>query len=94
VVDGFHRLEAAQRAEVATLPVEIIGKGSMVEAGWVALGKNHHHGVRRTREDKRKAVQMALANPAASKLSNRKLGKYLDVSHTFVANERHKRWER
>jgi hypothetical protein len=88
VVDGFHRLEAARRAGVETLPVEIVGKGTMAEAEWAALGKNHNHGVRRTREDKRKAVQMALANTAAAKLTNRSLAKYLEVSHTFVANER------
>jgi len=88
VVDGFHRIEAAKRADVATLPVEIVGKGTMAEAEWEALGKNHSHGVRRTREDKRKAVQVALANPASAKMSNRKLAQYLDVSHTFVAGER------
>jgi hypothetical protein len=92
VVDGFHRLEAAKRADVATLPVEIVGKGTMAEAEWTALGKNHNHGVRRTREDKRKAVQMALGNEAAAKMSNRKLAEYLEVSHTFVANER-KMWD-
>jgi hypothetical protein len=36
--------------------------------------------------------QMALANTAAAKLSNRKLAEYLEVSHTFVANER-KMWD-
>jgi hypothetical protein len=88
IVDGFHRLEAAKRAEVATLPVVVVGKGTMDDAIWEALGKNHNHGVRRSREDKRKAVQVALSNPAAAKMSNRKLAQYLDVSHTFVANER------
>jgi hypothetical protein len=77
---------------VATLPIEIVGKGTMAEAGWAALGKNHNHGVRRTREDKRKAVQMALGNEAAAKMSNRKLAEYIEVSHTFVANER-KVWD-
>jgi len=64
----------------------------MAEAEWAALGKNHNHAVRRTREDKRKAVQMALGNEAAAKLSNRKLAEYLEVSHTFVSNER-KMWD-
>jgi hypothetical protein len=86
IVDGFHRHEAARRAKVATLPVRTVGKGSMADAEWHALGSNQKHGLRRTREDKRRAVWLAL--DLGDDRSNREIAKHIGVSHTFVANLR------
>jgi len=86
IVDGFHRYEAAIRAGVATLPVNVVGEGTMGEAIREALRKNHRHGVRRTQADKRKAVEMALA--LNDGMSNRAIKRLCGVSHTFVANVR------
>ena len=86
IVDGFHRCEAAIRAGVATLPVKLAGEGTMGDAIWEALRKNHHHGVQRTQADKRKAVRKALAGDDS--LSNRAIAEHCGVSHTFVANMR------
>ena len=84
IVDGFHRHEAAKRAGVATLPVRTVGKGSMADAEWHALGSNQKHGLRRTCEDKRRAVWLAL--DLGDDRSNREIAKHIGVSHTFVAN--------
>jgi hypothetical protein len=83
IVDGFHRCEAAIRAGVATLPVNMVGEGAMGDAIWEALRKNHHHGVQRTQADKRKAVRKALARDDSA--SDRAIAKHCGVSHTFVA---------
>jgi hypothetical protein len=84
VVDGFHRHEAARWARVATLPVRVVGKGSMADAKYCSLGSNQTHGLRRTRRDKRRAVRLAL--DLDDDLSNREIAKHIGVSHTFVAN--------
>jgi ParB-like chromosome segregation protein Spo0J len=86
IVDGFHRYEAATRAGVATLPVNLVGEGTMGDAIWEALRKNHHHGVQRTPADKRKAVRKALARDDS--LSDRAIARHCGVSHTLVANMR------
>jgi hypothetical protein len=84
IVDGFHRHEAARWARVATLPVRVVGKGSMADAKYCSLGSNQTHGLRRTRRDKRRAVRLAL--DLDDDLSNREIAKHIGVSHTFVAN--------
>jgi hypothetical protein len=86
VVDGFHRLEAGRRAGVVTLPVKIVGKGSMADAQRHALGTNQKPGLPRTRADKRRAVKMAL--DLYDGQSNRQIAKHVGVSHVFVANVR------
>jgi len=84
IVDGFHRHEAARWARVATLPVRVVGKGSMADAKYCSLGSNQTHGLRRTRGDKRRAVRLAL--DLDDDRSNREIAKHIGVSHTFVAN--------
>jgi hypothetical protein len=84
IVDGFHRHEAARWARVATLPVRVVGKGSMADAKYCSLGSNQTHGLQRTRSDKRRAVRLAL--DLDDDLSNREIAKHIGVSHTFVAN--------
>jgi len=91
VVDGFHRLEAAFRAAgslagVATLPVKIVGHGSMPDAVWYAVGTNLRHGLKRTREDKRKAVTMALELDRDR--SDREIARQTKTSRPFVAKMR------
>jgi len=86
IVDGFHRFEAARRAGVLTLAVRIVGKGTMIEAQWHALASNQKHGLRRTREDKRRAVELALElDPDRS---NREIARHLGVSDPFVGKMR------
>jgi hypothetical protein len=91
VVDGFHRLDAAFRAAgslagVATLPVKVVGHGSMEDAVWYALGTNQRHGLKRSRADKRKAVRMALELDMDR--SDREIARQAGVSHTMVSRAR------
>lgn len=59
LVDGFHRHAAYLRENISQVDV-VITQGSLEEARWASLNKNHSHGLRRTNEDKRKAVETAL----------------------------------
>lgn len=49
---------------------------------------NADHGLRRSNEDKRKAVGLLLADAEWSKLSNAEIARLCNVSHTFVNNTR------
>src|SRR5271169_1225565 len=60
MADGFHRFRSARKARLTHILAEI-RKGSRQDALRFALGANHKHGLRRTNLDKRRAVEMALA---------------------------------
>ncbi|HXU18700.1 MAG TPA: ParB N-terminal domain-containing protein [Terriglobales bacterium] len=82
LVDGFHRLAAYLAAGVKQVPVEITD-GTCQEAIRFALGANAHHGLPRTNEDKRKAVELALAE--FPDLSDRGVADICAVSDKLVA---------
>jgi hypothetical protein len=92
VVDGFHRVAAARMAGRKFITVDVVTSGNLEFASWEALSKNHDHGVRRTRDDKKKAVWLALDNDIGQEQSSREIAKHLGVSHTFVGKIREK-WE-
>lgn len=69
LADGFHRYHAHRRAGRETIAVDV-HDGGLREAILYAVGANTEHGLRRTNEDKRKAVQMLLTHEIASKDEN------------------------
>lgn len=87
VVDGWHR-EAASRAAGLTAITAIIVPGTWRDAVLAAAKANGKHGLRRTQEDKRRAVRLALTDPEIAALSSRKVAEAVGVSHTFVDEER------
>jgi len=86
LADGFHRHRAARRAKLKSLFAEV-RHGSRKDALKFALGANHKHGLRRTNADKRRAVEMAIAE--FENLSDRLLGEMCGVSQPFESNIRH-----
>ena len=60
LADGFHRHFAHKQAGKASIACDV-QDGTRLDAVLFAVGANRHHGLRRTNEDKRKAVQMLLA---------------------------------
>jgi len=86
MADGFHRHKAAHRARLKHLLVEI-RQGSRKDALRFALGANHKHGLRRTNGDKRRAVELALAE--FGNQSDGLLAEMCGVSQPFVTNIRH-----
>jgi ParB-like chromosome segregation protein Spo0J len=87
LADGFHRYHAHKQAGKASIPAEI-RSGSLLDAKLHALGANGTHGLRRSNADKRKAVEMAMAEPAWKDWSDRKIADACGVSNTFVSNLR------
>ncbi len=59
----------------------------MDEAIWLASRANLTHGVRRTNEDKRRAVEMALSSKGAS-MSDRAVAEHVGVTHPLVSKVR------
>jgi hypothetical protein len=84
--DGLHRGEAA-KALGKLLLVEV-KPGTKLEAEWLALTANQKHGLRRSREDKRRVVHTALLHPYGAQLSNREIGRHCGVDHKTVGKIR------
>ena len=87
LADGFHRLEACKLAGQLLVDCEI-KNGTVEDAQDYALSANITHGLRRSNEDKKKAVEFALNCERWSSKSSRAIADHLGVSHSFVANAR------
>lgn len=81
--DGFHRTRAAKQAGLVEIEVNIT-EGTKEDAEWLALSANRTHGLRRSNEDKRRAVELALKHPKAAGLSNYEIALHCGVSDEFV----------
>lgn len=84
LTDGFHRYHAytqlgMKEIEVAYLP------GTQFDAQLDSYKANAKHGKPRTRADKVKAVESALANPLIEDKSNYAIAQICEVSQSFVA---------
>jgi uncharacterized ParB-like nuclease family protein len=87
LADGFHRLAAHQKLGYETILADV-REGGLRDAIQYSLGANETHGLRRTRADKRRAVETALADPEWAALSDRDIAKLCNVTHPFVGNVR------
>ena len=85
--DGFHRLLAAQRAGKASINCDVI-TGTLRDAILYSLSANASHGLRRTVEDRRKAVMTMLEDFEWGEWSDREIARQCHVSHPFVAKLR------
>lgn len=85
--DGWHRVEAAKKAGLKSLPANIT-KGTLDDAILYACGANTDHGLRRTPADKRRAVTVLLRDKEWSKWSDRRIAQHCGVTHPFVAKIR------
>jgi hypothetical protein len=85
LVDGFHRLAAAQKLGRKTIEANV-REGTLEEAQWLACGANR--GLMRTNADKRAAVVSALKHPRSRGLGDRALAAHCGVGHAFVGRVR------
>ena len=83
--DGFHRVKAAQEAGLKAVQAEV-WEGTRDDAFWMSLAANKDHGLRRTNEDKARAVKAALA--AKSCLSDAVIAEHVGVSDRMVSKYR------
>ena len=92
LADGFHRLQS----HLSFRPNEPIKCrvhfGTLEDAQWFAITANKTHGLRRTNDDKRKAVKMALRHHKSrdENMSDRAIAEAVGVDHKTVAFIREK----
>ena len=91
VIDGIHRTAAMRMAGVSWCWAQVVGKGSMEDAIWAALERNHRHGLMRSNDDKRRAVGIALDHPRSKNLSARLIGEHCGVGDDLVLDIRKER---
>jgi len=85
LVDGFHRFFAHRRLNRQQIKAEVIA-GELADARWLSVSANKAHGLRRTNEDKVKAVARALKLRAD--LSDRAIAEHVGVHHSMVSRHR------
>lgn len=83
LADGFHRYYAALTAKRATFVCDV-HDGGLREAILYSCGANATHGIARTVEDKRRAVETLLADEVWAKWSSREIARQCRVTHPFV----------
>ncbi len=89
LADGFHTIAAYLKAGKAKVPAKI-RNGTQRDARLFAVGANYRHGLRRTNEDKRKAVLMVLAEEEWKFASDEWIAEKCRVSAELVARIRTK----
>lgn len=87
--DGFHRWHARRKLGKKMIAVETT-KGTREDAQWRSFGANTGHGLRRTNEDKERAVKAALQHPRAIKkqLGDEEIAEHCGVTPPTVAKYR------
>lgn len=89
LADGFHRLLAARKVGRGEIDADV-RQGTLRDAQWYSYSVNQAHGLRRSNDDKRRAVEAALRHEYASRYSSdREIADHCGVSNTFVSNIRH-----
>jgi len=85
LVDGFHRYHALLKLKRSQIQA-VITTGVLADAQWQSLTANHAHGLRRTNDDKRKAVRKALQ--MHPELSDNALAEHVGVANVTIAKYR------
>jgi protein gp37 len=85
--DGYHRYYGAREAGISAIEA-LVTKGGKREAMLQSVGCNATHGVRRTNDDKRRAVLRLLKDKEWARWSDREIAKRCAVSNHFVADVR------
>lgn len=84
LADGFHRYEAYASANVNEVPADI-RQGTQRDAILFSVGANAHHGLRRTKEDRERAVLTLLNDPEWAQWPQTKIAKACGVSQSVVS---------
>lgn len=87
LADGFHRARAARKAGLTHFQVDV-KRGELRDAIRLSLSVNAKHGLRRSNDDKRRAVERALQDDEWVNYSDRKLAQLCAVSAPTVAKIR------
>ena len=89
LADGWHRVAAYEKLGYKDIEAEVL-KGTGREAFIFGLGANFEHGLRRTNDDKRRAVMLALADAELNAQGDRQIAQVCKVSESLVRTLRAK----
>lgn len=89
LADGFHRVKAAEKAGREEIVCEV-HQGRQEDAQWYSFSANKTNGLRRTNDDKHRAVKAALKHPKGAGLSDSQIAHHVGVDHKTVAAWREK----
>jgi len=87
LADGFHRLAASKKAGIPEILCNVRA-GDVHDALRFAMSRNRDHGVRRTRADKSKAVDLALADPFFDGMTLRGIADHCGVGKDTVSRRK------
>jgi hypothetical protein len=87
LADGFHRVLAHEKAGLVDVLAEVLN-GSKRDALFFAIGANAKHGLNRTNQDKRRAVEFLLKDNAWASNSDNWIASVAHVSQPFVGKVR------
>jgi hypothetical protein len=87
LADGFHRVEGADSAGIDKIECDV-RQGTCEDAQWYSFGVNKAHGLRRTNEDKQRAVKAALKHPRGASLTDEVIAVHVGVDAKTVAIHR------
>ena len=89
LADGFHRYYAMAGLD-SDRPIKCnVHKGSLDDARWFSYGANRAHGIRRSNDDKAKAVKAALLHANGAEMSDRQIAEHVGVNNSTVSKYRH-----
>jgi transposase-like protein len=89
LADGFHRIKAAFGGEREVIACDV-HQGTREEAQWFSFSANKTNGLRRTNEDKQRAVKAALRHSGAAGRSNVQIAAHVGVDEGTVRAWREK----
>ena len=89
LADGFHRWWAARKAGHTTIACQI-HQGMLADAQWYSYAANRDHGLRRSTDDKAKAVKAALRHSTGAKMSDQDIAGHVGVDAKTVGKYRRK----
>lgn len=87
LADGFHRVKAIQLCGWESVQCEV-RPGGKRDALLFSCGANSTHGLKRTNEDKNRAVTSMVLDPEWGQWSDRQIAKHCGVSHVMVQTVR------
>lgn len=87
LADGFHRFYAATASGRKTLACDV-HEGGLRDAILFSCGANAAHGLRRTNQDKRRAVAKLLEDKEWSRWSDHEIARHCSVTHPFIGKLR------
>lgn len=89
LADGFHRCKAAFGAGLEDIACDI-HQGTQQDAQWYSFAANKTNGLRRTSDDKQRAIRAALLHPMGRGVSDPKIAEHVGCSSEWVRQIREK----